>query len=472
MPSIPRSLLSRRSPTALSTRRLAHSHPATMRDHSDSTFVSTPFTPPSSAATASPLPLPTAFNRYSATQEFPKQHVTSVYPPSPPLSEKDAFMPSPPPTRPLSRELKTSSHINPDGRFIRIVEVSPRDGLQNLKGKVVPTEIKKELVEKLLWAGVRCVEVGSFVRGDWVPQMADTPKLLPLLPAYTNPPPPPDPSSPSLTHHIPIPPSAQSIHYPVLVPNMKGLDNLLHLQSSSQASGGGALTDEIAVFVSASEPFSQANNHSSISSVLSSLPPLIARAKENNLRVRGYVSCVITCPFSGPTDVEQVVDVAERLLNMGCYEVSMGDTTGEGDVEGWGRLWKVMKRRGLDMSKVAAHCHDTFALALPSLLSLLPAGLQTIDASLSGLGGCPYSPGATGNIPTEDVVYALHKAGYETGVDLDRLVQVGRWLCGVLGVEGESRVGRGIAGRREGRERGEREGRGERASGEETEDGM
>ncbi|ODO07608.1 hypothetical protein L198_01189 [Cryptococcus wingfieldii CBS 7118] len=124
------------------------------------------------------------------------------------------------------------------------------------------------------------------------------------------------------------------------------------------------------------------------------------------------------------------------------------------------------------MSKVAAHCHDTFALALPSLLSLLPAGLQTIDASLSGLGGCPYSPGATGNIPTEDVVYALHKAGYETGVDLDRLVQVGRWLCGVLGVEGESRVGRGIAGRREGREREEREGRGETASGEETEDGM
>ncbi|WVQ71305.1 hypothetical protein IAR50_000832 [Cryptococcus sp. DSM 104548] len=436
-------------------------HATSSNLHPDSPFV--PFTPPPNGGVAKETSSPPTHSPHS--HAFSKPYSASVYPPSPPSSDKD-FMPSPPPTRPISRELKTHSHPNPDSRFIRIVEVSPRDGLQNFKGKIVPTEVKKELVERLLWAGVRCVEVGSFVRGDWVPQMADTPKLLPLLPSYSSPPPLPSNIS------IPIPPEAQPIHYPVLVPNMKGLDNLLQLQASSLASGKGPLTDEIAIFISASEPFSQANNHTSISSLLSTLPPLITKAKSHNLRVRGYVSCVITCPFSGPVDVEQVVDVAERLVNMGCYEVSLGDTTGEGDVESWGRLWKVMRRRGVDMDKIAAHCHDTFALALPSLLSLLPQGLTTIDTSLSGLGGCPFSPGATGNVPTEDVVYALHRAGYETGIDLDRLVDVGRWVCGILGVRGESRVGRAVGGRREGREREERAEKGERASGEETEDGM
>lgn len=379
----------------------------------------------------------------------------------------------------ISKELMTTSSAG-GGRYVRIVDVSPRDGLQNLKGKPVPTEVKRELVERLLEAGVRNIEVGSFVRSDWVPQMADTPQLLPLLPPFTgktlSPPSPVSrsespfsgrPSSPSIGPLIGehLPPHAEDVHYPVLVPNMRGLDNLIKLQEEWSSKGLPALTDEIAVFVSATEAFSQANNHAPISKVLDSLPSVINKAKSHRFRVRGYVSCVITCPYSGPTDPNQAVDVAERLLQMGCYEVSMGDTTGEGDPDSWKILWDRMKDRGLDMDKIAAHCHDTFSLALSSILSLVPYGLKTIDSSLAGLGGCPYSPGATGNVPTEDVVYALHKMGYETSIDLDRLVESGNWLAKTLGVRNESRVGRAIWARRQRRE--EIEGKGA-----ETEDGM
>ncbi|WVQ85735.1 hypothetical protein IAT38_007902 [Cryptococcus sp. DSM 104549] len=380
--------------------------------------------------------------------------------------------------RKISRELMTRP--SGQGRYVRIVEVSPRDGLQNLKGGAVPTNVKKELVERLLEAGVRNVEVGSFVRGDWVPQMADTPKLLPLLPPFTGralrPPTPASrsespfsgrPASPSITSLTGdrLPPDAEDVHYPVLVPNMRGLENLIKLQEEWREKGLPALTDEIAVFVSATEAFSQANNHAPISKVLNALPAVIAKAKSHNLRVRGYVSCVITCPYSGPTKPEQAISVAERLLEMGCYEVSMGDTTGEGDPESWRVLWEKMRDRGVDMELVAAHCHDTFSLALSSILSLVPLGLRTIDSSLAGLGGCPYSPGATGNVPTEDVVYALHKMGYETGIDLDRLVESGNWLAETLGVRNESRVGRAIWARRVHREKKEEASR-------ETEDGM
>nr|ODN93155.1 hydroxymethylglutaryl-CoA lyase [Cryptococcus depauperatus CBS 7841] len=381
----------------------------------------------------------------------------------------------------ISRELMTFPSCAGRGQYIRIVEVSPRDGLQNLKGKLVPTHVKKELVERLLNAGVRNIEVGSFVRGDWVPQMADTPKLLPLLPPYSASYTPPSPtlrsespfsgrpSTPTITPHTVerLPREANNVHYPVLVPNMKGLDNLLKLQEEWKGKGLGNLSDEIAVFVSATEAFSQANNHASVEKVLSSLPAVINKARSYSLRVRGYVSCVITDPYTGPTSPDEAVDVAERLLNMGCYEVSMGDTTGEGDPASWGILWKRMKERGIDMNKVAAHCHDTFSLALPSILSLVPLGLATIDSSLAGLGGCPYSPGATGNVPTEDVVYALHKMGYETGIDLDKLVEAGEWIAQSLGVRNESRVGRALAARRRAREE-----KDAKASNEETEDGM
>ncbi|ORY32188.1 hypothetical protein BCR39DRAFT_524508 [Naematelia encephala] len=340
----------------------------------------------------------------------------------------------------------------PSGRFIRVVEVSARDGLQNLPTPAVPTEVKRELVSRLLDAGVRNIEVGSFVRSDWVPQMADTEQLLRILPPLSG--------SVKPLDSVPLPPTsnepssdpaieAMTVHYPVLVPNMRGMDNLLKLEESWRNTGAkNSLTDEIAVFVSATEAFSQANNHASVEKVLAGLPAVIDKAGLHGYRVRGYVSCVITCPYSGPTPPEQVVDVAKRLLDMGCYEVSLGDTTGEGNPHAWATLWSALETADLPMPAMAAHCHDTFSMALSSLISLLPRGLATVDASLAGLGGCPYSPGATGNVPTEDVVYALHKLGYRTGIDLDRLVEAGNWLSETLRVRNESRVGRAIWARR------------------------
>ncbi|WOO85739.1 3-hydroxymethyl-3-methylglutaryl-CoA lyase, cytoplasmic [Vanrija pseudolonga] len=294
-----------------------------------------------------------------------------------------------------------------------IVEVSARDGLQNLKPPAVPTAVKKELVERLLDTGLKVIEVGSFVRPDRVPQMADTPTLLPGLPSLRS----EDPE----------------VHYPVLVPNMRGLQSLLELEAASKASDPnvGPLTNEIAVFVSATEPFSKANNNASVDKVLSGLPAVIDKALERGYRVRGYVSCVMTDP----------------LLDMGCYEVSLGDTTGEGNPEAWKTLWEALLKEDIPTSRLAAHCHDTFSMALPSILALLPLGLRIVDSSLAGLGGCPYSPGATGNVATEDVVYALHKLGYNTGVDLEKLVKSGNWLTKTIGISNESKVGRAIGAR-------------------------
>ncbi|KAL7423584.1 hypothetical protein Q5752_001164 [Cryptotrichosporon argae] len=330
--------------------------------------------------------------------------------------------------RERDRELHTHStrRVDDGGRFIRIVEVSARDGMQNLPPPLVPTDVKVELVGRLLDCGLKHVEVGSFVRGDRVPQMADTPALLPRLP-----------------------PRPEGATFPVLVPNPRGLENLLALEASEARAGG--LTNEIAVFVSATEAFSRANNGASVSTVLAHLPPVFAKARAGAYRVRAYVSCVMTDPYSGLTEPRAVVDVVGRLLDMGAYEVSLGDTTGEGSPASWARLWTALRAAGIGADKIA--CHDTFSLAVPSILSLLPLGLRTVDASLAGLGGCPYSPGATGNVATEDVVYALHCAGYETGVDLDRLVRTGAWLCGTLGVRSESRVGRAMWARMDKREK-------------------
>jgi hydroxymethylglutaryl-CoA lyase len=270
--------------------------------------------------------------------------------------------------------------------------------------------------------------------------MADTPALLPQLPAVLS------SATAPLTEK-------DAVFYPVLVPNMRGLDNLLSLEKQHQSSGRRSrLTNEIAIFVAASEAFSQANTNASIEKVLSALPAVIAKAKEHGYRVRGYVSCVMACPYAGKIPPSSVVPVVKRLVDMGVYEVSLGDTTGEGNPEDWRLLWDALERAGLPTQAMAAHCHDTFATALASILSLLPRGLHSIDSSLAGLGGCPYSPGATGNVPTEDVVYALHQQGYTTGIDLNKLVEAGQWLCETLGVRNESRVGRAMWARRKVRE--------------------
>ena len=184
----------------------------------------------------------------------------------------------------------------------------------------------------------------------------------------------------------------------------------------------------------------------------------MSKALDHGYRVRGYVSCVMTDPYSGPTDPNDVVRVSKELLSMGVYEISLGDTTGEGYPGQWEALWMGLKGSGLEMSKIAAHCHDTFSMSLTSIMALLPLGLETVDSSLAGLGGCPYSPGATGNVPTEDVVYMLHKMGYKTGIDLEKLVDAGEWLSRTLGVKNESRVGRAIAARKRAREVKEGEG--------------
>lgn len=331
------------------------------------------------------------------------------------------------------------------GRFIRIVEVSARDGLQNLPLPVVGTDTKAEMIKKLLDTGLKNVEVGSLVRPDRVPQMADTPSLLPLLPpasAYE--------SSPEDARY---PADSGVAHYPVLIPNMRGLDSLLALEQDRQHKGQERLTDEIAVFVSSTEAFSKANNGASVDKVLSALPAVVQKAREHGYRIRGYVSCVMSDPYSGKTDPQVVVPVVQRLVDMGCYEISLGDTTGEGNPEAWRLLWRSLQGAGVPMDRIAAHCHDTFSLALPSILALLPLGLRTVDSSLAGLGGCPYSPGATGNVATEDVVYALHALGYETGVNLDKLVEAGAWVSHTLGVRNESRVGRAMWARRMKREK-------------------
>ncbi|WVR09782.1 hypothetical protein IAU60_006858 [Kwoniella sp. DSM 27419] len=401
--------------------------------------------------------LHTMQRRYQNTSAYPSPDSSRASSPTPDVFNSKVFQAE---ERMISRELKIKHQGH--GKFIRIVEMSCRDGLQNLPGPPVPTEVKRELVERLLAAGLRNIEVGSFVRGDWIPQMADTAKLLPTLPALTgqslpvlSPPssrsPSPNPLSGPLEDPGLIPTAANEVHFPVLVPNMRGLDNLLKLQADWSGRGGGRLTDEIAVFVSATDAFSQANNHAPRDKVLASLPPVIAKAQSAGYRVRGYVSCVITDPYSGPTAWTEVVEVTKQLLAMGCYEVSLGDTTGEGDPESWRRIWQALDAAGVDAGRIA--CHDTFSLALSSLCSMLPEGLSSIDSSLAGLGGCPYSPGATGNVPTEDVVYTLHKLGYETGIDLDKLVEAGDWLSSTLGVRNESRVGRAIWARRASRER-------------------
>ena len=393
----------------------------------------------------------------------------------------------------MSPPVSSSAHV--PVADLSIVEVSPRDGLQNLPGTLVPTETKRRLITKLLDAGVRTIEVGSFVRKDRVPQMADSAQLLPTLPRPDEVPPPRAPGQADPLSGIPetsgrIPPQAGRASYPVLIPNLKGFEALMALEEAESTKQGGRskrLTRDVAVFVSATEvshqlrlahgppgtksrteadalvgerakdstdsqAFSKANNNASIDKVLQGIADVVANAKLQDLNVRGYVSCVMSDPYSGPTAPDEVVRVTQRLFDLGCDEVSLGDTTGEGNPTQWVKLWHALSNAGVDMDRIAAHCHDTFAMSLPSITALLPLGLRTIDTSVAGLGGCPYSPGATGNVPTEDVVYALHKMGYETGIDLEKLVDVGAWLSREVGVNNESRVGRAIYARKKARE--------------------
>jgi isopropylmalate/homocitrate/citramalate synthase len=269
---------------------------------------------------------------------------------------------------------------------VKIVEVGPRDGLQNEK-VTVPAEVKVDFITALADAGLRVIEAGAFVSPKWVPQMADTADVYRDIPK--------DPG----------------VEFPVLVPNMRGLDRAIEAGVKS-----------IAIFTAASETFNQRNINMTIDESFENYAPVAARARAEGIRVRGYVSTAFGCPYEGDVPPEKVLEVCARLLDLGCYEVSVGDTIGVGtpmQVQGViGMLLQV-----IPASRLAMHFHDTRGTALVNTLSALEMGIATFDASAGGLGGCPYAPGASGNLATEDLVYMLNSMAIETGVDLNRLVQ-------------------------------------------------
>ena len=293
---------------------------------------------------------------------------------------------------------------------VTLVDVGPRDGLQNEPG-TVSTALKIELLGRLVTAGVPVVEATSFVSPKWVPQMADAADVMAGLP------------------------EADGVRFPVLVPNLKGYE---------RAVAAGAR--EVAVFTAASETFSRKNTNAGIHESLERLAPVIDAAQRDGLRVRGYVSCVLGCPFEGEIRQDAVVNVAVQLRTMGCGEISLGDTIGVGTPRRARSLIEAVSRE-MSARRIAVHFHDTYGQALANILACLEAGIRTVDASVGGLGGCPYAPGATGNVASEDVVYLLHGIGMPTGIDLDALAATGQWISEQLGRANASRAGRALAAR-------------------------
>jgi len=295
--------------------------------------------------------------------------------------------------------------------FVRIVEVGPRDGLQNEPGEV-PTDVKIQLIERLADAGLPAVEATAFVSPRWVPQMADHTEVLERIRRKPG------------------------VSYPVLTPNLKGFE-------AARAAGA----TEVAVFGAASEAFSRKNINCSIAESLERFRPVAEAAREAGIKVRGYVSCVLGCPYEGEVKPERVAAVAAALFEMGCYEVSLGDTIGVGTPGRTKAMIEACARR-VPLERLAGHYHDTYGQALANIYASLELGVATFDTSVAGLGGCPYAVGASGNVATEDVVYMLHGLGIRTGVDLDRLVEIGQWICSVLKKEPSSKAGRAIAAKR------------------------
>lgn len=287
---------------------------------------------------------------------------------------------------------------------VTIYEVGPRDGLQNEKA-VVPVDAKSEFVTRLAYAGLRTIETTSFVHPKWVPQLADAEDLLDVLPR--------DPD----------------LRYPVLVPNERGLDRAL-------ANG----VTEIAIFGSATETFSQRNLNRSVDESLATFAPVVDRARAEGLWVRAYVSMVCGDPWEGDVPIEQVVSVASRMMDMGCSQLSLGDTIGVGTPGQVTALIEALTAAGIGTERLAVHFHDTYGQALANTLAALRAGVTVVDASAGGLGGCPFAKSATGNLPTEDLVWMLNGLGVETGVDLDKLVATSRWMAERLGRPSPSRV--------------------------------
>ncbi|MDD3674083.1 hydroxymethylglutaryl-CoA lyase [Thauera propionica] len=298
-------------------------------------------------------------------------------------------------------------------RKVRIVEMGPRDGLQNEK-RLVSADTKVELVRRLEAAGLKAIETTSFVSPKWVPQMGDNTEVLSRVLAA----------------------AAPGVAYPVLTPNLKGFEAAL-------AAGA----TEVAVFGAASESFSRKNINCSIAESLERFRPVTEAARAAGVRVRGYVSCVAGCPYEGEVAPQAVAEVAATLSEMGCYEISLGDTIGTGNPASIARMLDAVMRR-VPAERLAGHYHDTYGMAVANIHASLQMGVAVFDASVGGLGGCPYAAGASGNVATEDVVWLLNGLGIDTGIDLDALVDVAAWISAQLEREPASRVARAVLAKR------------------------
>jgi hydroxymethylglutaryl-CoA lyase len=288
-------------------------------------------------------------------------------------------------------------------KSVKIVEVGPRDGLQNEQG-LVPLTAKVALVEQLADAGCTVIETGSFVSPKWVPQMADSAAVFKEIKRQNH------------------------VRYTALTPNLRGLEAAIE-----------AKVDEVAIFGAASEAFSQKNINCSIAESLARFLPVLELAQKHQLPVRGYVSCVLGCPYEGDVSPQKVAEVSQQLMNMGCYEISLGDTIGSGTPV----KTQLMLDAVLDFipkNKLAVHFHDTYGQALANILIALQQGISVVDSAVSGLGGCPYAKGASGNVATEDLVYMLHGMNIETGINIERLIQAGLNMMQALGRQSNSKV--------------------------------
>ncbi len=299
---------------------------------------------------------------------------------------------------------------------VTIHEVGPRDGLQNEPG-VIPAALKIQLIERLADCGLGIIEATAFVAPHRVPQMADAAEVMSTMSR------------------------APGVIYSALIPNLKGLEGAL-----------GAGADWVAVFAAASEGFSQANINCSIAESMERFRPVCAAAEEAGLPVRAYISCALGCPYEGAVAPARVGEMAEQLIQMGCHEISLSDTIGVGNPASTERMIEAAARRlGLDV--LAVHFHDTYGQALANILAALEMGISVIDASVAGLGGCPFASGASGNVATEDVLYMLDGMGIETGVDLDRLVDTAWFISEALDRRPTSGVARALAAKAEGSSR-------------------
>lgn len=291
---------------------------------------------------------------------------------------------------------------------VRIVEVGPRDGLQNEK-QAIPTSIKIQLIENLVTAGLTYIEAGSFVNPKWVPQMADSGEVFAAIAR-----------KPGIT-------------YAALTPNLQGYERAIAVNAN-----------EVAIFAAASEAFSQKNINCSINESIRRFEPLISAANAQQIPVRGYISCIAGCPYSGAIDATTVTSIANDLLAMGCYEISLGDTIGVGTAGQIKHLIETLART-IPIAKIAVHMHDTYGQALANIYAALEMGVSVVDSSVAGLGGCPYAAGATGNVATEDVVYLLNGLGIEHGVDLNKLIYAGNTISAVLNKPSNSKVAKAMS---------------------------